>query len=1101
MKLLKRMRLINWHYFLDETLEFGSETLIAGRNSAGKSTIIDALQVLLVANQRQIRFNSAAHEEAKRTLLAYLRGKTGSDNRPYLREGDFTTHLAAEFYDQEKKESFIIGAVFDVYRDDTVEDEYYILSGISLAEIDFLAEQSGRWKNRLDFHRYLGDLPGRHITERNKASYQKALLHRMGQIHDRFFQVFVKALSFKPLNSVRDFVYQYILDPKELQLDLLRQNFEIHERYQRELAALEERRAELERICACYERYARLRELVEIQEYVIRGLRLRALEEDREELAGRIVALREQAERLAREIDLVTTEQDAASRRAEEAWGRWQSHEIERRRRELERELADLDGRLAKARKEWAAFTAQLREEGAFLSELARIPPEAEWPWGIGEAERLAHAGTRLAEMAAREPSASLGEEAEDELREIGVLLGDLYDRAVKVLGRLEDQRERLRLEEERLAAEIRGLEEKRRPYRPEMVNLRNLLSERLAGRSPVWVFCEEVEVRDEEWRDALEGYLHTQRFDLLVRPECFAEALAVYEREKRRHQIEGVGLVDTEQEARYLGTAQPGSLAEELISPNPIIQARIAHILGRVMKARDEQDLRRYRSAITKTCMSFHNLVARQIPRDRYAVPYLGSAAITRQLEIKRAELDRTREERQVIDERVARLTNIVRGLGEKRSLHPGLLERLALPGSITTLEDERHRVAEEYARLDLGEVERLRAEYEHWKARSQELVETLRRLGAEETLCRDELRRRETEEVLLADRVREAQAAWHEGEAALSAGQLARAQERWREANLPDLPWATKIANWENSQKGNITRRDQEFTTLRDLRHAYNLRYSYNADAGALENTAYQSVLEELASVDIPKYQEKLAEARSQSEEEFKSHFLFKLREAIEQARSDFHELNYALNHFPFHEDRYRFEVKPREKYRRFYDAIMASELFAEGSLFGLPADEKTAILHEIFERLIKGEAGEIEEFTDYRNYLDFDLVVTGEGGRYSFGDVHREKSGGETQTPFYIAILASFNHLYSDKTMRLVVFDEAFNKMDEERIKTSLRLVKRLRLQLVAAVPDEKMQHMAGEVSTTLIVHREGFRCFVDFVDRGALEAAAAGGGFGE
>ncbi|MBC7325993.1 MAG: ATPase, partial [Moorella sp. (in: Bacteria)] len=157
-------------------------------------------------------------------------------------------------------------------------------------------------------------------------------------------------------------------------------------------------------------------------------------------------------------------------------------------------------------------------------------------------------------------------------------------------------------------------------------------------------------------------------------------------------------------------------------------------------------------------------------------------------------------------------------------------------------------------------------------------------------------------------------------------------------------------------------------------------------------------------------------------------------------------------------------------------------------QGSLFELPEDDRAAILHELFEKLIRGEAGELEEFTDYRNYLDFDIVVTSGEHRYSFSQVLREKSGGETQTPFYVAILASFNHLYATgKTIRLVVFDEAFNKMDEERIQTSLRLIKRMNLQLIAAVPDEKMQHMAPEVDTTLLVHRNGFRCFVDMISR--------------
>jgi len=65
---------------------------------------------------------------------------------------------------------------------------------------------------------------------------------------------------------------------------------------------------------------------------------------------------------------------------------------------------------------------------------------------------------------------------------------------------------------------------------------------------------------------------------------------------------------------------------------------------------------------------------------------------------------------------------------------------------------------------------------------------------------------------------------------------------------------------------------------------------------------------------------------------------------------------------------------------------------------------------------------------------------------------------------------------------------VFDEAFNKMDEQRIQSSLRLIKQLNMQMIAAVPDEKMPHMVPEVTTTLIVTNRNYRCHVDMIDYG-------------
>ena len=47
MKLLKKVRLINWHRFQDETIEFGKSVLLSGENGAGKTTVLDAIQFVI----------------------------------------------------------------------------------------------------------------------------------------------------------------------------------------------------------------------------------------------------------------------------------------------------------------------------------------------------------------------------------------------------------------------------------------------------------------------------------------------------------------------------------------------------------------------------------------------------------------------------------------------------------------------------------------------------------------------------------------------------------------------------------------------------------------------------------------------------------------------------------------------------------------------------------------------------------------------------------------------------------------------------------------------------------------------------------------------
>ena len=66
MKKLTRVKLINWHRFVNETIDLEKSTLISGENGAGKSTLLDAIQFVIIWSTNY--FNKAAHENGKRKL-------------------------------------------------------------------------------------------------------------------------------------------------------------------------------------------------------------------------------------------------------------------------------------------------------------------------------------------------------------------------------------------------------------------------------------------------------------------------------------------------------------------------------------------------------------------------------------------------------------------------------------------------------------------------------------------------------------------------------------------------------------------------------------------------------------------------------------------------------------------------------------------------------------------------------------------------------------------------------------------------------------------------------------------------------------------------
>lgn len=116
MKTLTKVKLINWHTFSNEEFEIYKNALITGENGTGKSTILDAIQYVLTAGK--CKFNKAASDIGTYIRVLY-RCKTGIEGHEFVRNGDVSTYIALEFYDEKTEKYQIIGTVI-VYQ--LVED-------------------------------------------------------------------------------------------------------------------------------------------------------------------------------------------------------------------------------------------------------------------------------------------------------------------------------------------------------------------------------------------------------------------------------------------------------------------------------------------------------------------------------------------------------------------------------------------------------------------------------------------------------------------------------------------------------------------------------------------------------------------------------------------------------------------------------------------------------------------------------------------------------------------------------------------------------------------------------------------------------------------
>lgn len=188
--------------------------------------------------------------------------------------------------------------------------------------------------------------------------------------------------------------------------------------------------------------------------------------------------------------------------------------------------------------------------------------------------------------------------------------------------------------------------------------------------------------------------------------------------------------------------------------------------------------------------------------------------------------------------------------------------------------------------------------------------------------------------------------------------------------------------------------------------------------------------------------------------------------------------------------------------ENVRQVYDMIMDSQNILGESLFESDFCQR----HQqgwdlLFERLTAapGEelVPELRELQDYRNYLRYGIRIHyPSGDRALLSQIKAKKSGGETTTPFYVAMAASFAQAYRlnqprpSDTIRLALFDEAFGKMDTARTASALQFMVDSQLQVLLATPPDKAAGLLPHVDSVRTVVRKNNHAFVIEIDKAQM-----------
>ncbi|MBI5489008.1 MAG: hypothetical protein HY905_16865 [Deltaproteobacteria bacterium] len=1111
MKRLEAVRLVQWYHFQDETFPIGGSCLLLGDNGSGKTTVLDAIQVALVANLSEVLLNRAANEKSRRSLLGYVRWKIGSEDesRPgavrYGR-GACTSYVLLEFRDDEDPgQGFTCGIGFEATETDSdVAKAQFVVPGARVSDVEVVV-RSGDGQERevvrplRDFRAWVRSRGA--LVWQEAGTYREELRQRLGVLPESFHRLIVKALAFKPIGQVRQFVFDYLLDPRPIDTDALQLNLDNYKRLEGEAKDAAARISELEKIVQAGERIRTEQRTVESHRF----MELRADSEGArtklERLVEQLAQTRARLQGLATRRDAVEAELPGLERELDRVLRVLEGLEIYRQLRDLERQIEDTKRALgeAEAADHEARKLMRVQTEAldTLLSEEARafrrLRPELFERDDILGAEDAPEVVARL-----RRTLGSEGALAGRDLATWERRLDRAADRVRQARLVAQMELEAAKGEGAALQDEQRMLEAGRQRYPDGPAALLHLLATRLkSDRREPKPLCELIEVPNVRWRNAVEGYLGGRRFDVVVAPEDFSRALGLFERHKREYPlpgrgtvfIGGVGLVDVERVLRAASRCVPRSLAEQVETADAYARAYCDYVLGEVVCVDDEQSLRKHAAAITDTVMVYRSHVARQTPREVFSRHYIGEAARLRRLDEIASRLGELHERFVLVAGQVDWLGRAVQLLDKARAEARRLPDLVERAEGVVNLRLQVVRLAETKEKIDrsgIRELEETRAEL--GKRRAARLMERdaiLKEIGTTEEQIRGgegELGRAESEAAHADGELR----AFAEPLEAATGETYAQRYERERAERSPE-----QIHEIFERQRRVIEKRVENLVVgFVLLKSKY---VDHRGFAGTVEGSEFAEFATELEvwrDSRLPDYEQKISEAKRKALEQLAEDVVFRLRENLLLVRRQIDELNRALRDVRFGTEGYQFTVEVEPEHRDFYNVVIDAGRYEKESLFGaaaLAAPEVKTSLGDLLDRLIESEAKdvktELEARADYREYFRYDLKILHADGGYSLYDkVSGDKSGGETQTPYYIAILASMYRLYRSRSRDdrpacgLVLLDEAFGKMDESRVAATLRFARRLGLQLVLATPKERSELVAPRVERSLLIHKD-------------------------
>lgn len=1092
---MTRLHLINWHNFQDDIIDFKNITYLLGVNAVGKTTIMDAIRYCLTTNKD---FNTAGNKKSGRTLLGSVHQKQRAEDS-YLRPGHTVSYIGIEFLDENINKNFVITVRVEseTPKQDlkgVYQDWYITKPGYSLEDIPFFTQVKG---GRKPTSRDAFKLENKGMDRAsNQADARRRICRMLGigeadsPIGKKFNEVFHMGTSLEDIKDIREFIYTYILPEPEVNIDFLQKDMRELERLQEILQEAQDREVLLAEINErIIEAKARLFK-VKVNEILVAYANYQGNVEEQQEKKRLILEWTASIDILTDKLVELSEKERKASDLLYEARRAAEDNTENKEMLSLEQENKENEKEYERLKNEAAIFTEISEKLLSLKKKLNRIGFSC--VLNLGDETLEKNVDERILEI-----------------KKAAGILADLEEIIKNHDAKIRTEITTLSNKAKLLEDKIKSLEAGVMCYPEEATFVRNKINEELGEQSKkadAKLLCELLYMTDDSWQDAVESYLNTQRFNIIVAPDNYLVAKKVFI--SLGDKVKGIGLIDTRKIGDIHYCEDGVSFLGDKVESENIYAKRYARFVMRdVVCCETPDSLEQHQKSVTKDRLRFQNFCLQRMGKKEH---FIGVDAIEKQLISARKELVSIQKQLNEMDDEKKSFDEMY---GEYNKFTAGnnfaFLEKYIDSGrqakAIGIRIDEINTQILEFKKNPI-----LLAMYDRVSECEKSVVEIqgeITDIKAKKQNLETGVKEAEQEIAKLETTIDELKMAYENivreyPEHASDVEKKYQDERRTKKAssiayNFGNRATQDTIAfdNYLNQQ-------------LIPLQQKYTATYTCDYPEGIDGASRYQQEYLSLQNIELERHKEELAQAQVRCKDRFRKEVLFRMKDDILRARQQFKQINRVMENLEYGEECYRFGIdKSKDKELGiFYDIIMDKDnqqIDQDNEIMAFLAEaNKSEIFESQIEDFMSRIMMDVEEhakenltgtrsgaksmgmYVDYRTYLDYDIIVKNSVTdiEVPLSKVSGEGSGGENQAPFYVAICASLLQIYEqnpDGCMRLILLDEAFNNMTSDRIEPMMNMFKKLNLQLVLIATAEKATSILPYCDITYSIVKSGNR----------------------